>query len=87
MDILAEAGFHPAYGARPLKRAVNDLVLLPIARHLAQMDDGNRPALIRVLPSEKGITLKVVHDRQSRKSESIARGVKVTDPLDGSTCG
>ncbi len=80
VDILAEKGFHPSYGARPLKRAVEQIVLLPIARQLAQMSQSDRPALLRLVPVEGGVALKVIHDRQSRTSESIARGVTLTDP-------
>jgi ATP-dependent Clp protease ATP-binding subunit ClpC len=32
---VAERGFDPKYGARPMKRAVEDLVIAPLAQHLA----------------------------------------------------
>lgn len=35
IDLLLDAGFNPTYGARPLKRAVERLVVLPLARYLA----------------------------------------------------
>ena len=38
--LLAESGFDPAYGARPLKRALQRLVLDPLA---ARMLDGQLP--------------------------------------------
>ncbi|MCO6459487.1 MAG: AAA family ATPase [Pirellulaceae bacterium] len=83
IDILAEAGFHPAYGARPLKRAVERLALLPIARQLAQITGDDRPALLRLLPAGDRVVLKIVHDRQTRNSQSLRRGVTVVNPLDG----
>ena len=35
LELLLEQGFNMAYGARPLKRAVERLVVLPLARYLA----------------------------------------------------
>jgi protein subunit release factor A len=35
VDLLLDQGFNTAYGARPLKRAVERLVVLPLARYLA----------------------------------------------------
>ncbi len=35
LDTLLQQGFSAAYGARPLQRAIKDLVLLPLARRIA----------------------------------------------------
>jgi ATP-dependent Clp protease ATP-binding subunit ClpA len=35
LEVLLDAGFSPQYGARPLQRAIRDLVLLPLARTIA----------------------------------------------------
>lgn len=35
LDVLLAEGFSPTYGARPLQRAIKDLVLLPLARKIA----------------------------------------------------
>jgi len=35
VDLLIEKGFSPVYGARPLKRAIERIVISPIARYLA----------------------------------------------------
>ena len=83
IDILADAGFDPRYGARPLKRAVERLALLPIARQLVKFSDQQRPALLRLVPNGKRLGLTFVYDRQSRKSESLARGVTVADKARG----
>jgi ATP-dependent Clp protease ATP-binding subunit ClpA len=32
-ELLAELGFAPRYGARPLKRAIERELLVPLARH------------------------------------------------------
>jgi ATP-dependent Clp protease ATP-binding subunit ClpB len=37
-DVLAEAGWDPAYGARPLKRALQRLVENPLAQRLLEGD-------------------------------------------------
>ena len=36
LDFVAAAGFDPVYGARPLKRAVQDLLENPMARALLE---------------------------------------------------
>ena len=36
LDVLLHDGFSPAYGARPLQRAINEQVLLPLARPIAE---------------------------------------------------
>jgi ATP-dependent Clp protease ATP-binding subunit ClpB len=36
LDLLAERGFDPAYGARPLKRTLQRLVLDPLAKRLLE---------------------------------------------------
>ena len=40
LDLLAERGFDPVYGARPLKRAVQRMVLDPLARRLLERELG-----------------------------------------------
>jgi ATP-dependent Clp protease ATP-binding subunit ClpC len=77
VDIVARKGFDPEFGARPLKRTVERLVLRPLARELSQTTADNRPALIRMTASGDAVTLKTIHDRQTRKSESIERGVVI----------
>lgn len=83
IDILVREGFSPIYGARPLKRAVEKFALLPIARQIVHMTGENRQSLLRLLPSGNGITVRIVQDRQSRKQESITKGVQVVDPIHG----
>jgi len=36
LDQIGEAGFDPVYGARPLKRAVQQLIENPLAQELLQ---------------------------------------------------
>jgi ATP-dependent Clp protease ATP-binding subunit ClpB len=44
-DALAEAGWDPAYGARPLKRAIQRLVENPLALRLLEGDFGDGDAI------------------------------------------
>ncbi|NND98152.1 MAG: PCRF domain-containing protein [Pirellulaceae bacterium] len=84
IDQLAKQGYKPAFGARPMKRAVEQLALLPLARKLAEMGSDRRPALLRLLPGDKNVRLQVIHDRQSRRNERMTRP-KVVDPVSGKT--
>jgi ATP-dependent Clp protease ATP-binding subunit ClpC len=36
LDVLLQEGFSPTFGARPLQRAIRDLVILPLARTIAE---------------------------------------------------
>ncbi len=83
IDILVREGFSPIFGARPLKRAVETFALLPIARQIVQMTGDHRQALLRLIPQERGISARVVEDRQTRRQETLVRGVPVVNPIDG----
>jgi ATP-dependent Clp protease ATP-binding subunit ClpB len=50
-DLLAEHGFDPQFGARPLKRAIQRMILDPLAM---QILSGNIPEGSRVIVSEEG---------------------------------
>jgi ATP-dependent Clp protease ATP-binding subunit ClpB len=55
-EIIAREGYDPAFGARPLKRAIQRLVQDPLAIHLleAEISEGT---VIRVVPDEGGKVL------------------------------
>jgi ATP-dependent Clp protease ATP-binding subunit ClpB len=55
-QIIAKEGYDPAYGARPLKRAIERLVQNPLAIHLleAEISEGT---VIRVVPGDEPGTL------------------------------
>ena len=38
IDLLLDRGFDPKYGARPLKRAIEELLVLPLARAVLSAD-------------------------------------------------
>ncbi|MCO5168984.1 MAG: AAA family ATPase [Planctomycetes bacterium] len=48
IGILLREGFSERYGARPLKRRVEDLLLKPLARALLQLGPGDGAAIVRL---------------------------------------
>ena len=58
LDIIAEAGFDPVYGARPLKRAIQSEIENPLAKALLE---GRYPA-------ESNIKVEAEHGRLVFKS-------------------
>jgi ATP-dependent Clp protease ATP-binding subunit ClpB len=69
MDVIAEAGYDPAFGARPLKRAIQRLVQDPLAMDLLEhaAPEGTR---IRLTPSGSGTHL--YFERMRDKPEPAA---------------
>jgi ATP-dependent Clp protease ATP-binding subunit ClpC len=82
IDILSDAGYDSRYGARPLKRAVERLVLTPLARFLSEMDTKNPPCLLQLYPANEGIKLRSIDNERSRRQHLDSR-VRVADSLDG----
>lgn len=71
IDILIEKGFNATYGARPLKRAIEQLVVLPLARFLASRE---RPGadLLRLQRQQDQIVLSAASLAQAeRRSEVV----------------
>ena len=59
LDKLAEAGFDPVYGARPLKRAVQQLIENPLAKRILQGEFVGGQS-INVESSEDALTFTAV---------------------------
>ncbi len=53
LDLLVEQGFDPRYGARPMKRAVENLVLVPLSRFLAGGAEVTGPLRLRVVEGDR----------------------------------
>ncbi len=52
LDYLAEEGFEPAYGARPLKRAIQNAVETPLSRRIVAGDTGaDKTVVLRRSPA------------------------------------
>ena len=92
IDVLIDKGFNPAFGARPLKRAIEQHALLPMARKLLKMPAGVRQGgLLRLKVVKDRIAASVDLDRESEQSGrimeegramSLNRGaIKAVDPL------
>jgi ATP-dependent Clp protease ATP-binding subunit ClpB len=56
LDIIADAGFDPVYGARPLKRAIQNEIENPLAHKLLS---GDLPvdAVIKIDVDESGLVI------------------------------
>jgi ATP-dependent Clp protease ATP-binding subunit ClpC len=59
-DILTREGYNPAFGARPLKRAVERLALLPIANAIVRMPPTTEQVVLRLVPAGKKLAVKRV---------------------------
>ncbi len=81
IEILVRQGFSPEFGARPLKRAVEQLALLPVARQIVKMSGETMGPLLRLTPAGDSIKVRIVQDAESRKAKAVARGVTIEDPL------
>jgi ATP-dependent Clp protease ATP-binding subunit ClpC len=82
VDLLAEAGYDPRMGARPLKRAVDRLVVGPLAHVLAETGGTRVPTLVHLRPLGDRVRVEAIHDDRSRRQEDLPH---VAAPFDGRT--
>jgi ATP-dependent Clp protease ATP-binding subunit ClpC len=84
LELLVEQAFDPRFGARPLRRALERKIALPLAYHLLsrQQHDG---AMIQVLRNEQQMTLAVrpMRDCPAIAIEASAAALSVNDELAG----
>lgn len=78
IDLLLDRGFDPKYGARPLKRAIEELLVLPLARAVLSAD-WSRFQLLRVARRGDGVSLSFEETEQSRKLANLERRTVVDD--------
>ena len=79
VDLLARQGYDPRFGARPLKRAVERIVLGPLAHVLSEMPSASAGTVLHILPSGDAIRVVPLHDdRAAREPE-----VSLDDPFEG----
>lgn len=74
-SLLMREGFTPKYGARPLKRAIERFILIPIARQLVSSSE--KSGLIRVWAVGQTVKAKYVVEPRSSFEQTVV-------PLDGS---
>jgi ATP-dependent Clp protease ATP-binding subunit ClpC len=79
IDLLLEKGFDPKYGARPLKRAIESLLVMPLARELLAADS-KRFQLLRLARRGERIALSFEDTDSSRKLVALERRTKISDP-------
>ncbi len=78
IDLLLDRGFDPKYGARPLKRAIEELLVLPLARAVLGAS-AQRYQLLRVARKGDGVSLSFEDTETSRKLQSLERRTRATD--------
>ncbi len=78
IDLLLDRGFDPKYGARPLKRAMEELLVLPLARAVLGAPN-QRYQLLRVARKGDGVTLSFEETESSRKLQNLERRTRVDD--------
>ncbi len=78
LDLLLDRGFDPKYGARPLKRAIEELIVLPLARAVLASPEA-RFQLLRI--ARKGTTVELTFEETegSRKLANLERRTRVDD--------
>ncbi|MBL1134189.1 MAG: AAA domain-containing protein [Chloroflexi bacterium] len=80
IDLVLEKGYSPQYGARPLKREIERLVVAPMAHQLAQKSvDDTELMRIEVDRESKQINLKLVPIDEARTTTQVA----LSTALDG----
>jgi len=82
VDLLARVGYDPRFGARPLKRAVERVVLGPLAHVLAETPVDEGTGVLQILPAGDRVRVVPIRDdRAARQQEAAA--VRLADPFDG----
>ncbi len=71
VDLLCREGFSAAFGARPLKRRVADLVLVPLGREIVRLGADDRGSLLRVVVEDDRIAIRRVAPRSQRVAERL----------------
>ncbi len=62
MDKLAQAGFDPVYGARPLKRAIQQELENPLAQRILAGDFGPGDAIAVTAPEVGAMSFAIASD-------------------------
>lgn len=79
IDLLADKGFDPRYGARPLKREVERRLLLPLARTIVELGSRAERALLRLIAEDEEVRVEVI---RSLDQENPLEGREL-EPHDG----
>ena len=72
VSLLLRKGFHTIYGARPLKRAVEELVAMPLARWT--VSTGGREEMLLLSAREKSVHVQALSIEETAESDEPAAG-------------
>lgn len=76
IDLVLEEGYSPQFGARPLKREIEKIIVTPLARQLAQYSADDRELLrIGVDRDHHRVQLKTVPIEEAVASVSVSTGI------------
>jgi ATP-dependent Clp protease ATP-binding subunit ClpC len=78
IDLLLERGIDPKYGARPLKRAIEETLVMPLARALLDANE-RRFQLLRIARRGESVQLTFEETESSRKLANLERKTRVDD--------
>ncbi len=82
VDLLARVGYDPRFGARPLKRAVERVVLGPLAHVLSETPAAAGTGVIQILPAGDRVRVVPIRDDRAGRQQELA-AVRLADPFDG----
>jgi len=75
-QVMANKGFDPEMGARPMKRVIQDLIKKPVAREIV-LGDLNKGGRVKVdTDKEGGITLKYTSQEELNQKKAEKKAVK-----------
>ncbi len=80
LDILTKEGYNPQYGARPLKRLIQNKILTPVAKLLIGQEVGSG-GTITVSVKDGGFAFDVQKGESSRRRRKSASSVMVGDVI------
>jgi len=78
LGLLLERGTDPKYGARPLKRAIEEIVMVPLARALLGAG-WRRFQLLRIARDGDAVTVTFEPTEASRRLDNLERRSRVSD--------
>ena len=71
LAMIVEAGFDPVYGARPLKRVIQQRIENPLAQHLLAGDFSAGDTIMVNLVTEEGGNVSEISGQLSFKKQSL----------------
>ena len=79
LDLMAEKGYDPHYGARPLNRLIQSKILNPVASHIIS-NNISRGDSVKVVVKENELAIETIHAPKVKKVKSssmVSRNKKI----------